>query len=312
MAGELGRRTFVTGSMFGAGILAQSRPAAASRSPQRRWHSPPPALARQGIAELPEVKLWFSDTGGTGEPLILLHPGTGSGMVWPYQQAAFSQAGYRVITYSRRGHAGSEAGPATDVGTAADDLDHLATFLELETFHLLGTAAGGFVAADYAVSFPERLRSLIIACSQGGVTDPAFREKIAALVPPALRQVPASIRELGPSYRAGNPEGTREWERLEHGSRSVPARIRQRFRNDMTWAMIARIKTPTLLIAGGADLLSPPTLMLDIAERLARVEFEVLPESGHSGYWEQPEAFNAIVVEFLRKNGASAARAAER
>lgn len=305
MTAEISRRIFVAGTVLGASIIPQSSSVAEGSAPQRQWRSPPtPAPAFQGIATLPGIKLWYSDTGGTGQPIILLHPGTGSGLVWPYQQAAFSKAGYRVITYSRRGHAGSEAGPPTDLGTAADDLNHLADFLNLKAFHLLGTAAGGFVAADYAASFPERLLSLIIACSQGGVTDPAYRKKIAALVPPELRSVPASIRELGPSYRVGNPEGTREWERLEHSSRSVPDRIRQPFKNDMTWDTVAGIDTPTLLIAGGADLLSPPMLMLEIANRMTNAKFAILSESGHSGYWEQPEAFNQIVIEFLLKNDA--------
>ena len=42
-------------------------------------------------------------TGG-GQPIVLLHPATGSGLIWAYQQPAFVKAGYRVIAYSRRGY----------------------------------------------------------------------------------------------------------------------------------------------------------------------------------------------------------------
>jgi len=65
---------------------------------------PPQAPVREGLAPLPDVRLWFWDTGGPGEPIVLLHPGTGSSASWIYQQPVFAAAGLRVIAYSRRGH----------------------------------------------------------------------------------------------------------------------------------------------------------------------------------------------------------------
>ena len=55
-------------------------------------------------------------------------------------------------------------------------MDHL----KIDRFHLVGTAAGGFVAWDYALSFPRRLRSLVVANSIGGVQDPEYLEIQAA------------------------------------------------------------------------------------------------------------------------------------
>ena len=52
-------------------------------------------------AELPGVKLWFIDTGGAGEPVMLLHPNTGTSETWEPQIAGLSQAGYRVIAFDR-------------------------------------------------------------------------------------------------------------------------------------------------------------------------------------------------------------------
>ena len=48
------------------------------------------------------LEVW--DTGGTGVPIVLQHPHSGHGGVWGYQQAAFAEAGHRVISYSRRGY----------------------------------------------------------------------------------------------------------------------------------------------------------------------------------------------------------------
>src|SRR5437773_3911403 len=64
---------------------------------------PQTATAHEGYAELPGVRIWYKDTGGTGVPVILMHAATGSSQVWEHQIPAFTAAGYRVIAYDRRG-----------------------------------------------------------------------------------------------------------------------------------------------------------------------------------------------------------------
>src|SRR5262245_34490096 len=100
------------------------------------------------FAELGGTKIWFEDTGGAGAPLVLLHAGTGTTRMWLHQVPAFAAAGYRVISYDRRGHGQSAAGE----GVAVDDLRALLDFLKIEKTHLLGTAAGGIVAFDFTLS----------------------------------------------------------------------------------------------------------------------------------------------------------------
>src|SRR5579864_8403216 len=104
--------------------------------------------------ELPGVKLWFIDSGGAGEPVILLHPNTGTSETWEPQIAALSHAGYRAIAFDRRGFGKSFADKTPAAGTQpasiAGDLDGLVDHLKLDTFHLLGVAGGGFIAMDYA------------------------------------------------------------------------------------------------------------------------------------------------------------------
>ena len=133
------------------------------------------APAREAYAELPGVRLWYRDTGGVGTPVVLLHAATGSSRVWEYQIPAFTRAGYRVIAYDRRGWGRTVVDPAgTQPGTAADDLRALMSHLQIERFHLVGTAAGGFVALDYVLSFPQQLRSLVLANTIGGVQDEEY------------------------------------------------------------------------------------------------------------------------------------------
>src|SRR5579859_2223018 len=164
-------------------------------------------------AEIPGVKLWFTDSGGTGTPIVLLHANTGTSAVWADQITRFSKAGYRVIAFDRRGWGKSTADPATgpQPGSVAGDLDALVDYLKLDKFHLLGVAGGGFAALDYAAWRPEKLRSLVIGGSTGRISDKEIADFSARIEIPEIRKLPAVYREVGASYRGANPDGTKRW-----------------------------------------------------------------------------------------------------
>jgi pimeloyl-ACP methyl ester carboxylesterase len=254
-------------------------------------------------AELPGVKLWFTDTGGNGAPIILLHANTGTSAAWEPQIAAFSRAGYRVIAFDRRGWGKSMANAATgpQPGTIADDLDALADHLKLRRFHLIGVAGGGFAALDYAAWRPQRLRSLVIGASTGRISDKEIAEFIARIEIPEIRKQPAAYREVSPSYRGANPEGTKRWTEIDEHSRQ-PEAPNQPLRSPNTFAKIETIPTPTLIIAADADLLAPPALMRIWAAHVKKHEWAVVPDTGHAIAWEQPEIFNKKVLGFVRRH----------
>ena len=175
---------------------------------------------REGHADLPGVRIWYTDTGDSGEPVVFLHAATGSSRVWEYQLPAFTEAGYRVIAYDRRGYGRTVVNPGAQPGVGSDDLRALVDFLGIGRFHLLGTAAGGGTALDFALSFPQRLLSLVVANALGSVQDEEYQEMGRRLRPAQFNSLPPDIRELGPSYRAANPAGSQRWIDLEHTSRA--------------------------------------------------------------------------------------------
>ncbi len=259
---------------------------------------------REMLANLPGVRLWYTDTGGAGEAVVFLHANTGSSRVWEYQIPAFVARGYRVIAYDRRGFGRTVIDPAgVQPGTGADDLLALMNHLKIDRFHLVGTAAGGFVAFDFALSFPQRLRSLVVANSIGAVQDEDYLELGRRLRPPQFNALPPDFRELSPTYRAANPQGTQRWIDLKRVSRpeGTPPVV-QTMRNKVTFALLEGIKVPTLLLTGDADLYSPPAILRMFAARIKNSESVVVPEAGHSAYWEQPDVFNRTVLTFIRKH----------
>jgi pimeloyl-ACP methyl ester carboxylesterase len=260
-------------------------------------------LVRRASADLPGVRLHYLDTGGTGPVVMLLHAATGSSQVWEHQLPAFTAAGYRVIAYDRRGYGQTvvlEGGP---VATAADDLEALRQFLKIDRFHLVGTAAGGIVATDYALSFADRLRSLVIANSLVGVQDEEYLALGRRLRPAPFTDMPPDFRELGPAYRAANLKGTERWLELERTSRPPGARpVVQPSKNRVTFKTLEGLRVPALLITGEADLYTPPPALRLFAERIPKSEVLILHEVGHSAFWEQPETFNRAVLDFIRKH----------
>jgi pimeloyl-ACP methyl ester carboxylesterase len=256
-----------------------------------------------GHADLPGVKLWFTDTGGDGVPIVLLHANTGTSESWEAQAAAFAGQGYRVVAFDRRGWGRSLADPATgpQPGSVAGDLDALADHLKLGKFHLVGVAGGGFVAIDYAAWRPERLRSLVVAASTGQFSEQEMRDITARIEIPELRKQGAVYREVGPSYRGANPDGTKRWMDIEEHARQ-PGTPAQPLRTPNTFAKLAAVTLPVLVIAADADLLAPPALMRAWAARLRSYEWAAVPDSGHAVAWEHPDAFNETVLAFVKRH----------
>jgi pimeloyl-ACP methyl ester carboxylesterase len=252
------------------------------------------------------ARLWYWDTGGPGAPVVFLHSGSQSGAGWAYQQPVFAAAGLRAIGYSRRGCFRSEGGSAQDPGLACEDLNLLLQHLQVrQPAHLVALALGAFYALDFALLYPEKVRSLTIACSYLGI-DPSEREYAEAndrLRPREFNALPVEVRELHPSYRAGNAAGTAAWVALSRQSRPG-VRIDQLRPAPLTWARLESIRHPVLLMTGDGDLYTPPALLRMQSAHIVQAETRVIPEAGHAPNWEQPEAFNQAVLDFIGRHAA--------
>jgi pimeloyl-ACP methyl ester carboxylesterase len=259
---------------------------------------PEQVSANEGIAELPGTRLGYWDTGGTGEAIVLLHPASGSALIWLYQQPVFAKAGYRVIAYSRRNYYNSDLAPADNPGTASGDMQNMIEFLRLEKFHLVSSAAGGSVAADYALSHPERLLSLTVSSNNLAAANGYIAEAAAKIRTKEWDDLPRWFRELGPSYRAANPAGVQKWIELNHKSETGKG-ARQKLVNVVTPEKLETLKVRTLLMTGAADMFTSPSIMRMIARHVPDNEVVIAPECGHSVYWEHPEFFNRTVLGFL-------------
>ncbi len=265
----------------------------------------------ESLIDVPGARLWGWDTGGAGEAIVLCHPRSQSCQIWHSQRQAFAAAGYRVIAYSRRGTYRSDPVSQTHPGTQTADLAALLDVRSVGRAHLLGAAAGGITATGFAVAHPDRVLSLTLAGSIVAPDEDDWRNVFGRLGIRELKDVvPTEFLELGPSFRASDPDGTAlfaERERDAHQAEPGPA---QPLGAHVTWAALERLVTPVLLLTGEADLWAPPPLHALVATHLATVRLETMSAIGHAPYWEAPDAFNRIVLDFLRDAATAAAGAA--
>jgi pimeloyl-ACP methyl ester carboxylesterase len=259
-----------------------------------------------GEIDVGGASLPYWDTGGAGAPLILMHPFAGSLESWSSQQAAFAGAGLRVIAYSRRGVGATR--PITTPINHAEDLGRVLEALGIPRAHFVTVAGGATVAADFMISHPDRVASAVFACSLLSYQDPrilAARRAAAASVPsPEGHRPSPAEQELSKVYRDTNPEGTRRWIEIQQRAQSAGLAPRAQT-NEVTLEAIAATRVPILLIAGEYDHLLTPEMLQVIAARLPNAEPHLIRNAGHQAHWEQPEAFNAIVLDFLRRQPTS-------
>jgi pimeloyl-ACP methyl ester carboxylesterase len=266
-----------------------------------------PARVTDRIVDLPTGPVFYRDSGGDAAPVVFLHASSGNSMTWEHQIPVFIDAGYRFIAIDYRGVGGKSG--ACDW---SDQIEALVVHLGLDRFHLVGTALGGGTAFQYALAYPRRVRSVVLANSHGNVTDADYVEMGKRIRPaPQFDALPLDFRELGPSYRAANPEGAARWLALSQSEAHVahvpPSTLpANRFAlppgRAVTWARLEALETPVLLIAGDADLYMPPSVLRLFASHMPHAEAVVIPETGHSAYWENPEVFNRTVLAFLAKH----------
>jgi pimeloyl-ACP methyl ester carboxylesterase len=232
----------------------------------------------------PAPRLAYTAT-GAGPPLVLLHGLSGSGRWWDRNVPVFADR-YRTYTVDLPGFGASRR---VRWSRLDDIVDWLAAWLVAEglpSASVAGHSLGGAVAARLAACHPRLVDRLILvnaAIRPRGVRGGARPGDVLRLLAGNSLQssVPLLARDLLRSHPISSVAASRDaltgdWERD-----------------------LARIVAPTLVVWGERDPLTPLPLGRRIAATIPAARLVTLPEAGHSPMWEEPEIFNAIVLDFL-------------
>lgn len=249
---------------------------------------------------------------GDGFPLIFCHEFAGSGRSWKLQ-GDFSRSKYRVITFNARGYPPSEV-PADPSHYrqehAIEDLRGLLDHLGIAQAHVAALSMGSSMALNFALSHPQRVRSLALAGIGTGSVDPeVFRARVRMFADRVekegmngmadyprspermqlLRKHPERWREFRDQFMNQSPAGTAMVLRGVLGKRPTIFELEARLRT---------LDIPTLVLVGDEDTpCLEPSLFLK--RTMPRAGLAMFPRSGHAINLEEPELFNRLTMNFL-------------
>ncbi|MEX1038440.1 MAG: alpha/beta hydrolase [Acidimicrobiia bacterium] len=259
-----------------------------------------------GFAQSDGEQIYFELWGTTGDVLVLGHGMGGSHAVW-FQQVAHFATDYRVITWDQRGFGRStrstgDIGPGPSVG----DLLHLLDRLDIDRAHIVGQSMGGWSALGFAIDHPDRTLSLTLADTTAGLFTPEIRAVLETIGRdiadgPTPGQLPLG-RHPAIGDQLTEEDLAKSFLYSQMGSLTDPPSpmeiVPLLLATDHT-DRAADLTAPTLFLVGENDPLFPPPLIERAAELVPDSRRIVVPDTGHSPYFERPELWNDLVARFL-------------
>ena len=258
------------------------------------------------------IELYYELHGPDGAPVLVLNNGIimNAASSWVFQTKVFS-ASYRVLQYDCRGQGQSDhPAEAYSMAQHADDLSVLLEVLEIEQAHIAGISYGGEVAQAFALGYPEKTLSLILADTVSEV-GPELRMVIDGWVDAlrtgdALAFFNATVPwNFSPNFIANNT-ALLEDAKKRYVQLDFPAVIRlceAFFEVDFT-DRLTEISAPVCIIVGEVDLIKGIPYAQKLRKHLPQAEYHILDGAGHASCWERPAEFNTIVLGFLAKETA--------
>lgn len=239
---------------------------------------------------------------GEGETIALLHNGFSCIKMWKEIYPRLVKAGFRILMYDRRGYGQSDQGRDFEDYYTGDDFraDSVSTMALLmqaigeDRFHIVGQCEGGVVGVDYAVRYPEQVKTLSTAstfCYSTISLEDFNRQKF----PASFEQLPADIQDKYIYWH-----GT---ERAEHFytlcSRYGGCYGRGIF--DLR-SEINAVACPTLVMYADRGHFFEVEQGVAFYRNLSTGELAVFPKCGHNIFEHYPEAYAQQIVAFIQRH----------
>ena len=266
-----------------------------------------------------DTNVHVDDTGGSGRPVVLIHGWPLSGQAWSEQVPVLEQAGYRVITYDRRGFGHSDK-PARGYtyDTLAEDLHALLTELDLNDVTLVGFSMGGGEVARYFSQYgSERLRSVVFASAvtpymlQGddNPDGPLTKSQAAEMAAALTKDEDAFYDDFTTEFFSANGVlKVSEAQRQEALALCQQADKKAAlacmtafgstdFRDDLT-----KVSVPTLVLHGDSDATVPFEGSGARTHRaLPGSQLHVIPGAPHGCNVSHAQEWNSVLLDFLAR-----------
>jgi pimeloyl-ACP methyl ester carboxylesterase len=241
---------------------------------------------------------------GAGDPVVLIHGLGSSSRDWELQLPALADH-YRVLTYDVRGHGASSKprGPYR-VTQFARDLALLLERLEHRPAHIVGISMGGMIAFQLAVDRPDLVRSLVIVNSGPALVPSTLAEHLAVwsrIAIAKLRGPNAMGAVLAPRLFPSPDQERLRRQFIERWAENDKNAYYAALRAIVGWSVrdrVGEIRCPVLVMAADHDY-TPVSAKEAYLPLIAGATLKVIADSRHATPIERPEAFNAVLREFL-------------
>ena len=274
-------------------------------------------VAHHGLFK--DTKLHVDDTGGSGRAVILIHGWPLSGASFNLQVSELSTAGYRVVTYDRRGFGRSDkpmSGYTYD--TLADDLHNLIEQLDLVDVTLVGYSMGGGEVARYFSAFNgERVQSVVFASSvtpylmqtsdnpEGPLTTQKATEMTAALTADQHKfneQFATDFYSVNGQVVVTDEQRNDLVFLADQADKKAALACMSAFANTDFREDLKRVEVPTLVIHGDSDIVVPfEGSGKRTHQAIAGSQLYVIAGAPHGCNVSHPEEWNSSVIDFLGK-----------
>src|ERR1700722_11111173 len=279
--------------------------------------------SRGQVCDKPAGKIYTEVTGsGTGTPLIAANGGPGFDHTYlQIATTAWTSLGQkrRVIFYDQRGGGRSEpleVGPSWKPADQIDDLEALRAHLGYEKIDLLGHSWGGFLSMAYAARHPERIAHLILVDSAAPKwSDTVFLFTQVFPQTTERQEALAFADELGD--KAASDASIHEYLTMlfyspekrdvfvaQMGPGAYNKKVNQVLNTDIGRfdlnPEIRKFRFPVMVGTGQFDMNVAPVVAYKIHQAIAGSRFVVFQRSGHLPFYEEPEAFDRAVEDFLQ------------
>lgn len=256
------------------------------------------------------INLAYDDR-GTGEPVVFISGHGGAGRTWlPHQVPAFLAAGYRCITFDNRGIGATENAEGFTTQTMVADTSALIESLGAAPARIVGMSMGSYIAQELMAARPDLVTAAVLMATRGRMDRARqfFHESEAELyesgveLPPAYE---AKIRLLESFSRKtiNDDKAVEDWIAMfsTWPTKLTPGVRCQLNVTPMTNRLPAyrSIVAPVLVIGFSDDLVTPPHLAREVADALPNGRYLQIPDAGHLGFFERPEAVNAAILKFF-------------
>lgn len=260
---------------------------------------------------MPKVKVndieMYYELHGRGDPVVLIQGLGGNHTFWEPNLPQLVKK-HRILLLDYRG-AGNTDKPAMAYSTRmfANDIAGLMDAVGIERAHIVGRSMGGCIAQWMGIDHPKKSRSLIMAATWGRA-DGVLRHTLAAWTRIVeLDGVPGLLDQILPwcwSREFFEPAKAKDLAALKSlvfkNNQPAAAFKRQSLAGQKHNALsqLKKISSPTLVMVGEVDILTPRKFADELVERIPGAELMLLPRLGHAFYEEKPEVFNNAALAY--------------